>query len=494
MKRLRIVVILAVVVVAIAAVIRISATPAPATAGARAAAADIARVDRGDVQITVNATGPLQANQNVVLSFPIAAKVATINVNQGDYVRQGQTIATLDTRSLADNLLVAQARLAAQQVALKQLTEKPRQVDIDVAQAVLNQAKASLASAQHSGADATTIQIDQLNAANAKNALYQAQLARDANNNQKQQLQSNPRTAQAAANLPSDNQENANINAADYNVQIAQNQLQIDQAKGANVGSVASAQAQVTSAQVALDNLLKGADPNDVAKVQAQLQSAQAAVDAARTSLAQATLTAPFDGLVAQLNLNVGEQASASAVVFLDAGSFYVDVPVTEHDISSIQVGQPVTLVFDSLPGVTVNGQVIRVGQTGSKTSGVVTYTVRVQVNPAGQRLLPAMTATASIITSQAHNVVRVANRFIQLDRATGKTYAYVRQADGSFQQVQVTLGLRNDTYSEVKSGLSAGDVLTVPPTTGGQGGQGGAGRTGGPGVGGALGFGGLGR
>jgi multidrug efflux pump subunit AcrA (membrane-fusion protein) len=482
MKRLRIVVILAVIVVAVAAVIRISATPAPAAPGARAAAADITRVGRGDVQITVNATGPLEANQNVVLSFPMSGKVATINVAQGDYVRKGQTIATLDTQTVTDNLLVAQARLAAQQVALAQLTEKPRQVDIDVAQAVLAQAKTSLSSAQHSGADATTLQIDQLNVANAKNSLYQAQLARDAVNNQKQQLQSNPRSAQAAANLPSDNQENANINAADYSVQIAQNQLQIDQGKGANVGSVASAQAQVTSAQVALDNLLKGPDPNDVAKAQAQLEAAQAAVDAAKTALTQATLIAPFDGLVAQLSLNVGEQAPDGAVVFQDASSYYVDVPVTENDISSIQVGQPVTLVFDSLPGVTVNGKVIQVGQTGSKTSGVVTYTVRVQVSPEGKRLLPAMTATASIITSQAQNVVRVPNRFIQLDRATGKTYAYVQQADGSSKQVQVTLGLRNDTYSEVKSGLSAGDVITAPPSTGGQGGQGGAGRPGGPG------------
>jgi HlyD family secretion protein len=491
MKRLRIVVILAVIVVAVAAVVRISATPAPTSPGARVAAADITRVDRGNVQIVVNATGPLQANQNVVLSFPITGKVATINVNQGDFIRKGQTIATLDTQAMTDNLLVAQARLAAQQAALEQLTAKPRQVDIQVAQAVLNQANAALASANSGGVDQTTLQIDQLNVQTAKNSLYTAQLQRDAVNNQKAQLQSSPRGAAAAANLPTDNQENATLNSAGYDVQIAQGQLQADQAKGANVGSIASAQGQVTSAQVALNNLLKGPDPNDVIKAQAQLQTAQAAVDAAKTSLAQATLVAPFDGLVAQLSLNVGEQAPASAVVFLDRSSFYVDVPVTENDVSSIQVGQTVTLTFDSLPGVTVNGQVIQVGQTGSKTSGVVTYTIRVQVNPAGQRLLAAMTATASIITSQVQNAVRVPNRFIQLDRATGNTYAYVRQADGSFQQVQVTLGLRNDTYSEVKSGLSVGDVITVPPATGG---QGGAGRPGGPGVGGAFGLGGLGR
>src|SRR5512140_3602491 len=124
MKRLRIVIIVGVIVVAVATVVRISATPAPTTPGTRPTVADVTRVGRGDVQITVLATGPLQANQNVILSFPTNGIVKTVNVNQGDYVRKGQTIATLDTQSLMDNLLVAEARLAVQQVALQQLTAK----------------------------------------------------------------------------------------------------------------------------------------------------------------------------------------------------------------------------------------------------------------------------------------------------------------------------------------------------------------------------------
>src|SRR5438046_7243643 len=98
---------------------------------------------------------------------------------------------------------------------------------------------------------------------------------------------------------------------------------------------MASAQASLTSAQVALDNLLNGGNKDDISKAQAQLESAQHALDAAKANLARSILVAPFDGVIGQINLHIGEAAptATAAVVMLDTSRFSVDVPIDETDI-----------------------------------------------------------------------------------------------------------------------------------------------------------------
>jgi RND family efflux transporter MFP subunit len=349
-----------------------------------------------------------------------------------------------------------------QQAVVNRLTGKPRQVDVNVYKALLNLAQARLSSAQ-SGADKTQVNINALNVEIAKNQLWQTQLQRDITDKTRDDLEKNPMTAPQANSLPTDTKLNSDIAASDFNIQVQLAQQAATLAQRGDVGSMASAQAQITAAQVALDRLLNGGNKDDVAQAQARLQAAQAAVDQAKANLALTKLVAPFDGVVADLNINPGEQTPmGAAVVMLDTSRFYIDLPVDEVDISKLAEAQPVTLTFDALPGVTLNGQVTRIAQAATKTGGTVTYTVRVEFDPAGQPLRSAMSGSATIITSQLNNVVRVRNHFVRLDRSAGKAYATVRQSDGRYKEVEVTLGLRNDTYSEVKRGLAVGDILAV--------------------------------
>jgi multidrug efflux pump subunit AcrA (membrane-fusion protein) len=84
-----------------------------------------------------------------------------------------------------------------------------------------------------------------------------------------------------------------------------------------------------------------------------------------------------------------------------------------------------------------------------------------------GKPLRSAMSTTATIVTHQVTTVLRIRNRFVRLDRLAGKAYATVQRPDGRYQEVEITLGLRNDTYSEVKSGLNAGDTVALLPNPG---------------------------
>ncbi len=85
-------------------------SPVAAAAGAGAAAQQTATIDKGDVTLTTNATGPLSAKQQVNVSFLTQGRVILLNVQEGDHVRKGQTIAVLDTTDLQDAVNQAQAR------------------------------------------------------------------------------------------------------------------------------------------------------------------------------------------------------------------------------------------------------------------------------------------------------------------------------------------------------------------------------------------------
>ncbi|MCC7447727.1 MAG: efflux RND transporter periplasmic adaptor subunit [Anaerolineae bacterium] len=475
--RLRNLIVLAVVVVAVAAIVRVISTVRPTTVAASSNVEDTTTVDRGDIQIVVSATGPIQANQAASMVFTATGKVATINVTEGDHVLKGQTIATLDPQTALDAVVMAKAKVDAQQIALRRLTDKPRQVDINVAKAQLNLAKARLVAAQN-GPDKIQVAIANYNVEVAKNQLWQAQLQRDADRKLRDSLANNPRTSAQTGSVASEARNDSIITSRDYNVQIQQALLEDAKAQFGNIGSVTSAQAQIIAAQVALDNLLKGGNKEDVDQANARLQAAQAALDQAKADLAKTRLVAPFDGVVAKINLNLGEQAPVNAaVIMLDTSSFYVDLPIDEKDIARVALDQSAKLTFDSMPGAVLEGKVTRIADTATKSGDNVTYTIRVVIDPAGQNLISTMSTTAKIVVGQATSVLRVQNRFIRLDRATGKTFANVRQPDGSFKEVEIVLGLRSDTYSEVKSGLAAGDVIglvkvdTLRPQAGGPGG-----------------------
>jgi HlyD family secretion protein len=465
-KRLRNWMLLGLVAIIAAGAVRFAGA-GPASLRPQGAIIDSSKIERGDIQITVSASGPIQPLKQVSLAFSAVGNVTALNVQEGDHVLKGQTLAVLDQQTAVDALTLAQARLYAAQMGLQRLTDKPRQVDINVAQAALNLAKAR-EKASHGGADPLQVQINAANVENAKNALWAAQLTRDANNKKKTDLQANPITAPQANLLPSDQQNNANLTNMDYGVQIAQAQLNAAQSQRGNDGSMASAQAQVTAAQNNLDKLLRGADKNDIARTEANVKSAQTAVDQAKANLDKTELVAPFDGVIGKLNLNLGQPASNPALIILDTNRFYVDLPVDEIDIAKVTVGQKAILKFDALTGVILDGKVTRVAQTATRTGETVTYTVRVEIEAAGNPLISTMSATANIVTGQSTNVLRVRNRFIRLDRATGRYYATIRQADGkTTTEVEVKLGLRNDTFSEVVSGLKEGDEVVNVEQTG---------------------------
>jgi HlyD family secretion protein len=236
------------------------------------------------------------------------------------------------------------------------------------------------------------------------------------------------------------------------------------------------AKAQLEDAQREWDRLKNGPDPSDIA-------SAQARVDAAQATLHMGDVSTPFAGTITEVNGMVGDQVSPGTKAFRvdDLSHMQLDVQVSEVDINSVQIGQPVALTFDAISGKAYNGKVVEVAQAGDSVQGTVNFTVTVELTDPDANVKPGMTAAVTITVKQVNNVLLVPNRAVRL--VDSQRVVYVLR-NGLPQQVKVTLGASSDTMSEVVSGdLKTGDLVILNPPSnlfGNPGGGGGGGPFGG--------------
>jgi HlyD family secretion protein len=441
----------------------------PAAAEAVSLIEDEVRVETKEMLVTVSGTGPVSPARQVGLVFELNAPVSEILVQEGQPVRLGDVLARLDVSDLQLSVQQAQLNLDTQQATYDALIAPHRDVDIAAAEAAVQAAQAQLAAAASSG-DPNAAEIAAIQAEIAGNALWQAQLARDLPFASVQQA--NEQAAELGLpppfpepSNPADNVTPAIENAADGQ-EISSINAETAANRPADVAGLSAANAQLVSAQVQLDRLING--PTDL-----DLQIATINLDAARTRLAQAQaalsrgeIVAPFDGVIARSNLVLGEAPPTNQPAFelIDTTAYFVDVSVDETDIVQLQVGQEVTLRFDALPETRVEGVVTRVAQTPTRQGQLVTYLVRVELSPTLEPVRAGMTATTTIVVNQLTDALVVPNRFIRIDRTTGGAFVTIEPQPGVFEEIPVTLGVRNETESQIISGLEAGQRVVLLP------------------------------
>jgi len=177
---------------------------------------------------------------------------------------------------------------------------------------------------------------------------------------------------------------------------------------------------------------------------------AQVAYEQAKLDLENGTLTAPFAGVVAAVSANTGDAASSASITVIDLSSFYVDLSLSESDIGAVAVGQPVTLTFDALSDVSIDGTVQTVAPVATVSSNVATYTVRVSFSPGDAAIKAGMTATGAIKTSEHDNALLVPTRAVQT--VNGTKVVQVQQTGQPPVSVQVETGLSSNGMTEIVS------------------------------------------
>ncbi len=160
----------------------------------------------------------------------------------------------------------------------------------------------------------------------------------------------------------------------------------------------------------------------------AGVQQAQADLDAAKIQLAYTDITSPVDGVVVSRNVDVGQTVAASfqtPTLFLiaqDLTKMQVDTNVSESDIGTVAAGQAVTFRVDAFPDRDFHGKVVQVRNAPINVQNVVTYDVVVAVDNPKLELRPGMTATITIVTAAADDVLRIPMRALRFrpERAAG--------------------------------------------------------------------------
>ena len=285
----------------------------------------------------------------------------------------------------------------------------------------------------------------------------------------------------------------ANLASSEASVASAQSNLD-KLLHPATAADLASAQASVDQAKINLEKLTTPASVASLASAEASLASAQVQLAAAQLNLENATLTAPFDGIVASVGVVAGDAATAGTITVIDASHMYIDISLGESDVSQVKPGMAVELTFDAVAGLKITGKVDTVAPVATVTQNVVTYPVRVSFDPGTEPIKVGMTATGLIVTKQLDNVILVPSRVLQT--RGGAQTVQVRPAVGQpAVPVSVVTGLSANGQTEIVSCvdtgsqcLQAGDTLVISATTtssttqrssglGGFGGGGGGGR-----------------
>ena len=410
-------------------------------------------------------------------------------MKQGDKVKANDVLALLDPTSLTNNnVILAQQDLINAQQAMTDLKEST---------VVKTTAQQALAVAQKAVSDAQTAR-DLLNYSRGQNgnadaAWAEYYIAVDQYNRALDKFNK-------YANLDPSDTARANAQAA---LVTAQQNVQNKQAivnwytSGPSANDIAQADANLALAQSKLadaqrnwDKVKNGPSATDLASAQAKIDSAQAVVN-------QSRLVAPFNGTITVLTSKLGDLVNSGTVAARidDLSTMFVDLSISEVDISKIKVNQKVTLTFDAIASKTYNGFVHDIDMAGTISSGAVNYAVTLQLTDADSQVLPGMTASASIVLDSVENVMTVPSRGVRV--ANSQDYVIVLR-NGALQQITVKLGLSSDTSVQVISNqLQDGDLVVtnplsqltnsstgsligggirVPGVTGGAGGFGGAG------------------
>jgi len=153
--------------------------------------------------------------------------------------------------------------------------------------------------------------------------------------------------------------------------------------------------ANLEELQSTYERMKDGADKDQLALQEARLDNARAQAAAAESNLSNYVLTAPFDGVIADVAAEIGEQVGAEsrAVSIVNTSSWVIETTdITELEVVNVAVGQNVSFTADALSDVIMDGVVTEISQSSFVENGDVIYTVRIAANDVDPRLKWGMT------------------------------------------------------------------------------------------------------
>lgn len=330
-----------------------------------------AKVERGDIEATISATGNPNAVVTVQVGSQVSGNIKELHADFNTKVKKGQLVARIDPEIFEAKVNQAKANLDNTRAAVLNARAMLQKTEADVANA-----KASLEVAKANGAKAKVAVLDaQIKLTSRINLFKEGGISAEERDSAQATYDSNIAALEAAR---------AQEQAAQFSLRAAQ------------------AQREVTQAQMA--------------SAEAQVRQSEAALRQSQVDLDHTFIRAPVDGTVVSRNVDVGQTVAASLsapTLFLiaqDLTKMQVDTNVDEADIGRVRVGQDAVFIVDAFPNETFKGKVVQIRQAAMNVQNVITYNAVIAVSNPDLKLFPGMTANVKILVDRRENVLKIPN------------------------------------------------------------------------------------
>jgi RND family efflux transporter MFP subunit len=404
----------------------------------------VATVQTGDVNVVFSYTGDIQAAHTVNLLPGAAGRIESVQVQVGDQLKAGDPIAAVEIQLYAAQLKQAEANLELAKLSLTKMEEGTRPEQIAATQAAVQFARNAVADLNNISDDERTAAAAALAQAEAGLRLAQSEYDKVAWAGQVGMLPQALALEQATTAYEAAK--------AAYDLQTNPSDLQLS-----------PLMVQLAQAELALALAKKPYTDTDFGMARARIEQAEAALEMANVQVEEATIRAPFDGVVAELYITEGSMVGPQAPVALFVSQQVEAVfNVEESRIGQVKDGQSAALRVATYPGQDFPGVVTSIAPVADKDS----HTFIVKVTPVdGDNLLRSgMYADLSLLVEQKEATLLVPRSAVSDSQGDGQQVVYVLQDDATVRRQPVTIGLEqaDSDRLEILSGLSAGQQVVI--------------------------------
>jgi HlyD family secretion protein len=369
-------------------------------------------VQNQSLKVSFEANGSIKPITSVNISPKNAGRLTALYVEQGDLVKAGQLLATMDSANLAAELLQTQAELAQAEAEYNKVLNGNRQEAI----------------------------------ARAKSQVLSAQAQADLS---AKKLEKNRWLARQGA--------------------IAQ--LTLDEYLSQDKTSRAS----LAEAQEQLRELEKGSRSEDIEQSKAKVAAAKAKVDLVQTNLNDTAIYAPFNGIVSQKYATVGavvtpnvsasttSSATSSSILSIASG-LEVNVNVSEATIAQVEPNQIVEITADAYPYRIFQGRVKKIAPEAIVENNVTSFEVKVELVTGQAELRSGMNIDAVFVGKQIANALTIPTVAITSDRGEIGVMVLGDRRKAQFKPIRV--GFSQDGQTQIIEGLTSSDRVFIdfPP------------------------------
>lgn len=394
-------------------------------------------VTRGDIKETVSVSAALVASDDIDLAFEITGRVKNVAVKEGQDVAEGDTLATVDSVSLAEEVVRAKAAL-----------------DRARAEAMTSDDAVREASESEKDAKAYAQTVEDLE----NQRVTAADLAYDNAKDYEKDAESYYRQVVSESGESSATAKSARLTwtTAINNRKAAQEAK--DTARKSRTSATRSAQNAWSAAREKVETLTSSAQ--DTIESSA-VRSAEASYRVAVAGAQKTTLKAPVNGQITKVNFSSGEVVGSSVATpfgTLLSYDLLLEAKIPESDVAHVRIGQMADISFDAFDaGDIASAEVVEIEPGATVIQDVVYYKAKLRLSGIDARRKPGMTGDADIHIDEKRGVLRIPGRL--LAEEGGKRTTRVLLSDGSVETRDVSVGLRGDDgIVEILSGLSEGD------------------------------------